>query len=454
MHPDIFVPAADSDISTARPFPAQPDATTTAGEHHQAPHVARSAPQLHAAIDALTAAVASMDATTHGFSYFDATAAHDQVAHINFQDPYQDLAGWIIPAKDLVDVTGMPTTFGSAARTRMATSTHPFVAKLQARGAIIPGKSATCEFGMTAYTEPVGLPAPHNPLFTYPRTPGGSSGGAAVMVAQGLVGAAHASDGGGSIRIPAACTGLVGLKPAHNPAGGNCIANGYLATDLPGLVQLQQIRPRIRPLRIGVLLHPLHAPLPQNWDEECFEVVEQAAAACARVGHEVKQLPQPYGPEVFAAFEQVMAKRATKIPGPASPLVCWLRESGQKLHTQEFERAIATMSTVRARLLHAWDVDIVLTPMLTFAPPALGYFESLDPAENFYHQTQWTPWGAMYNMSGSAALSLPWEAGQARITAGEYVPSIQLGGLRAGAASLCGLALQLAGVAPAAMREE
>src|SRR5690625_7859799 len=87
----------------------------------------------------------------------------------------------------------MPTTFGSKARTRMATETDPFIAAYEARGALIPGKSVSSELGLTVDAEPRDLPAVDNPMWPG-HTPGGSSGGAAAMVARGLVRAAHASD--------------------------------------------------------------------------------------------------------------------------------------------------------------------------------------------------------------------------------------------------------------------
>ena len=146
----------------------------------------------------LAHAVATLSPEQHGFAYFDPDVRPGYGA--NAVVPQQGrLSGWIIPAKDLSDVAGMPTTMGSIHRKYQATETDVFIEAYQRQGALVPGKTLSPELGLTAYTEPVGLPHPDNP--TLPgHTPGGSSGGAAVMVARGLVRAAHASDGGGSIR--------------------------------------------------------------------------------------------------------------------------------------------------------------------------------------------------------------------------------------------------------------
>ena len=178
-------------------------------------------------ISDLANALEGLTAEQHGFSHID--LEREPVAE-------GDLSGWIIPAKDLYDVEGMPTTFGSKARTRMATETDPFIAAYEARGARIPGKSVSSELGLTVDAEPRDLPAVDNPIWPG-HTPGGSSGGAAAMVARGLVRAAHASDAGGSIRIPAAACGIVGYKPSADTLA----VHGYLTTSVKDQAFLHQI---------------------------------------------------------------------------------------------------------------------------------------------------------------------------------------------------------------------
>lgn len=147
---------------------------------------------------------------------------------------------WGLPSgdKDLWDRAGVPTGFGSRAfagehRYVPAVSTD-IVAQLDAVGAVSLGKTSAPEFGFPAYTEPLAGPVARNP-WDPTRTAGGSSGGAAVAVAAGLLPFAPGSDGGGSVRIPAAACGLVGLKPSRGllPAGGGVDAVGGLVVNGP-----------------------------------------------------------------------------------------------------------------------------------------------------------------------------------------------------------------------------
>ena len=125
------------------------------------------------------------------------------------------LAGVPTFVKDLAQMRGVPTGWGSAASSAyVSRRTDPFVKHFEETGVVTLGKSACPELGLTATTEPLGRPPCRNP-WDPSRSSGGSSGGAATLVAAGVVPMAHGSDGGGSIRIPAACCGLVGLKPSR-----------------------------------------------------------------------------------------------------------------------------------------------------------------------------------------------------------------------------------------------
>ncbi|WP_460490873.1 amidase family protein, partial [Corynebacterium nasicanis] len=137
-------------------------------------------------VERLAARVAPGD----GFSHLALEQAHERAQRLDRQVERGRLHGLLLPVKDLADVAGMPTTFGSAHRTRLAETTDTLPAALLEQGAIIPGKSHTAELGLMIYTEPPGLDSPSNPLWPG-RTPAGSSGGAAALVARGLVPAAH-----------------------------------------------------------------------------------------------------------------------------------------------------------------------------------------------------------------------------------------------------------------------
>lgn len=363
----------------------------------------------------LSALVATMTPREHGFAYFDPNATARYRGR---------LSGWIIPAKDLSDVAGMPTTMGNKARTYTAEETDTFIDRYMRQGALVPGKSLAPEMGLTSYTEPINLPHPDNPLKPG-HTPGGSSGGAAVMVARGLVRAAHASDGGGSIRIPAACTGLVGYKPPHDISHANPVAQGFLTRTLVDAAYLHNITPQPSRLRIGLLTEPVHAEV--DVADHMLAAVDQAAAHLSRAGHDIIPVRRPYRDKPFNAFHDILSLRCTKITGDASPLVTWLRDRGERIGERRQAESIAEFMSVKSQLL-AWNCDALLSPMLAFDPPPIGYFSAMKPEDDFHVQTQWTPWATMFNMAGLGAIVFPYHHTPIHIGAITITPS-QLFGL-------------------------
>lgn len=380
----------------------------------------------------LRARVASFAAQCEGNAAFAHVCAEAEVERIDAAERSGDravldgdLAGWVIPAKDLHDVSGMPTSRGSAVASGPAATTDPVIARYMGRGALVVAKTQTSEYGLSAYCEPVGAPAP-----TWNgRTPGGSSGGAAIAVASGLTRAAHATDGGGSIRIPAAATGTVGFKPTHDTSGANPVAHGFITRTVADQAVLHQITPQLnRPLRVGVLSAPIHA---------ASTVAPSILAALQHASDYLRnhdsftltELSPPYGSEYFHAFETVIKSRAARIADPATPLVCWLRDAGRALSSSELTQARKVFAGARAAVAAAWDVDIALMPTLAHEPPPVGYFSSLEPHSDFAAQTMWTPWCTLFNLTGQAAITVPaWGTG------------IQLGGIRASQEELLAVA--------------
>lgn len=338
-------------------------------------------------------ALENLSPAQHGFSYLD--LEREPVAE-------GDLSGWIIPAKDLYDVEGMPTTFGSKARTRMATETDPFIAAYEARGALIPGKSVSSELGLTVDAEPRDLPAVDNPIWPG-RTPGGSSGGAAAMVARGLVRAAHGSDGGGSIRIPAAACGIVGFKPSATTLA----VHGYLTTSVEDQAFLHQLEPVLdRPLRIGVLTTPIIADT--EVQTEYLTAVAEAAEKLAAAGHEVIEVGGwPEAKTTFDHFTNLFSYRLAELEH-YDYIAEWLREKGLHVTAEQVRESETYARTLQARLAEHWGVDVILNPTIASDPPAIGAFTSLPPAENFAAQARWVPWTSLFNIAGSCAISLPW----------------------------------------------
>ena len=329
----------------------------------------------------------------HGFSYIDLD--HEPVAE-------GDLSGWIIPAKDLYDVAGMPTTFGSKARTRIATETDDFIAAYEARGARIPGKSVSSELGLTVDAEPRDLPAVDNPIWPG-HTPGGSSGGAAAMVARGLVRAAHASDAGGSIRIPAAACGIVGYKPSADTLA----VHGYLTTSVADQAFLPQIEPRLdRKLRIGVLTNPVIAET--EVQQEYLTAVAEAAKQLADAGHEVIEVGGwPEAEVTFGHFTNLFSHRLVELEH-YDYIAEWLREKGLTVTPEQVAEAESYARALKGKLANHWGMDVILNPTIASDPPLTGAFTSLPPAENFAAQARWVPWTSLFNIAGTSAISLPW----------------------------------------------
>lgn len=383
-------------------------------------------------------AIAGLSPEDHGFSHLDLAGAQRRAELLDAL-PIARRGTWhgrLVPIKDLMDVAGMPTTFGSVHRTRMATESAVLVEYLLAQGVIIPGKTATSELGMAGYTEPVGLPAPSNPLWPGERrTPGGSSGGAAVAVARGLVDIAHASDGGGSIRIPAAACGVVGFKPSHRAVGGALSVQGVITRTLAETAFAHNLSLHTpERLKIGVLTTPLLADTPV--DPRALKAVDLAAGVLSDAGHDLVPLHASAvdAAGLFQSFRQVFSHKVSRVSDPASEIVSWFRETAG---TGTPFQAIERLEGAALELARAWEVDVLLSPMLAFAPPRIGAFSELGPAEDFEFQTRWTPWGSIFNMSGGAAISLPLQVG------GPRPVSIQLGAIRTDNTRILGLATQL-----------
>ncbi|MBZ8176683.1 amidase [Corynebacterium sp. 3HC-13] len=370
------------------------------------------------AVEEFIAALAALEPQEHGFSYIAADQARWRADYLDALPASRrgPLHGLLIPIKDLSDVAGMPTTLGSAERSYQAQRTNPLVERLEAAGAIIPGKSVAAELGMTGYTEPVGQPTPDNPLLAG-CTPGGSSGGAAVAVARGLVPVAHGSDGGGSLRIPAAACGLSTIKPERRHPGAGLATAGFLGTDLRFLAALSGIRQDPRRLKVGLMLTPLWTP-DAPVSAPARTAVTYAAHQLANKGHEIVEIPYLAGvnvPQLFHAFRTIFSTSLQQVPRTPqeSAIVSWLRECGRKAgenHRRETLELLHAVSGPQGSIAQALEVDLLLSPMLTYPPPPHHHFSDRDPEENFWEQTRWSPWASLFNLTGMSAIYQPWGA--------------------------------------------
>jgi amidase len=360
------------------------------------------------------------------------------------------LTGVPIPIKDLNMVAGVRMTMGcTLLAENVATEDDYVVAELRKAGIVITGKTATPEFGLPCYTETrIGPPA--RTPWDLSRSAGGSSGGAAAAVATGLAPAAQGSDGGGSIRIPASVCGLFGIKPSRGrisagplmPDLSGLSTNGPIARTvedaallldvmtcnypgdmytLPALPEgetfLRHARREPGRLRIGRSLANVVPGAVVH--DDCAAAYEDASKLLADLGHEVEDVELPFGPDAVPMFELLWYSMATLAPidpaqeGELLPLTQYLRGKGSAVTATELIFAQAYLQGVmRPALTLLNTYDAFLSPTVAVPPVPVGYFDEVEPAENFERQKRFTPYTALSNISGQPAVNLPlyWNA--------------------------------------------
>jgi amidase len=354
------------------------------------------------------------------------------------------LNGVPIPIKDLNQVAGVRMTLGSLTyQDNVPDDDDYVVARLRDAGSIMLGKTATPEFGLPCYTEThIGPPA--RTAWDLTRSAGGSSGGAAAAVSAGLAPAAQGSDGGGSIRIPSSVCGLFGIKPTRGRVSGGplmpdlsglavdgpiarTVADAALLLDvmagnypgdmytLPepeGTFLSHALNPATGKLKIGrTLQNPVEGA---DVHPDVVAAYEDASALIASLGHEVVDIDCPFGPDVVPFFETLWYSHATLAPiGPDQvellrPLTRYLRDRGLATGAADliFAQAYLQLMT-RTGLALLNQFDAILTPTLAQLPVEVGYFEEVEPAENFERQKRFTPYTALYNVTGQPAVNVP-----------------------------------------------
>ncbi|WP_198969283.1 amidase [Xylophilus sp. ASV27] len=347
-------------------------------------------------------------------------------------------AGVPLVVKDLgAPLAGLPTLAGSRAlrQAAPATADGELIARLRAAGFVPFAKTTVPEFGLSLASEPLVGPACRNP-WAPAFSAGGSSGGAAAAVAAGIVPVAHATDAGGSIRIPAAACGVLGLRPgrgaiARGPDYGNVFGNlasefvitrsvrdstavWHWATRQPAPMRL----PLLRPQRIGLLLQ---APQGVAVDAEWRAAASSAAAILASAGHAVHPLSAPRLQSVCADAASAFATYACR---SAAAAVEWLAPAPQDLEPitwaaarrgaaltagqhQLAEVAVARATDDMAALFD--EIDVLLTPALARALPGIGTLRA-DVHDLDQHLAQfdhYAPFAALANASGCPAISVP-----------------------------------------------
>ncbi len=350
-----------------------------------------------------------------------------------------------IAVKDLAATAGIRTTYSSRAYAEYVPDFDTAVVRrIREAGFVIVGKTNTPEFGTVAFTESELNGATRNPWSTE-LTPGGSSGGAAVALAAGLVPTAHATDGGGSIRIPASCCGLFGLKPSRGrvstaPFGSleGLSTAGPLTRSVEDAAHLLDVLagydpgdpwwapPPERPfakstaeppprLRIAVTSTP---PTDVPVDPECVRAVSSAAELLAELGHDVRDETPPWRTDdlfdTFIAVWQVGPALHPVDDGLMTPLNRGLVQSARASTAVDYGRAVASLQLLARRIVAFWnDFDVALTPTLALPPVPIGWQDAVDgPIEQLLRNVEFTPFTAVANLTGLPAMSLPlhWSA--------------------------------------------
>jgi len=355
---------------------------------------------------------------------------------------------WGVPTaiKDLNMTAGVRTTLGSTAfRDWVPKVSDGVTLSIEAAGMVSLGKTNTPEFGSPCYTEPDVAPPAVTP-WDRSRMAGGSSGGAAAAVAAGLVPVAQGSDGGGSIRIPASCCGLVGLKPTRGRISGypmygdpiGLATGGSIARTVRDAAALLDVLagrragdPAWAPppsgtflaacdrdpgrLRIARFVEPVIAEV--DIDPECVTACESASALLESLGHEVSDVPVPLPHEAVATFETCWAvlTALSVVPLPSErepllrPLTRWLSDRGRAVSGPELGLAIGALRRYAAAALEELaPYDAVLTPTLAVPPLPVGAIrDDDDPAADFEAQKAFTPYTSAWNVTGMPAVSLP-----------------------------------------------
>jgi len=437
-------------------------------------------------VEASLAQIEALQPELNAFVHLDREGALQTADAVEAGDE-RPFAGVPIAIKDTAPVKDMPFTMGSDLFGDFIPPHDAFVVRrLREAGFVIVGKTNMPEFGILRVSEPRRFGPARNPWDT-DRTPGGSSGGAAAAVAAGMVPLAHGSDGGGSLRIPAACCGLVGLKPSRGrvsrgPDQGDdfLVSDGVLTRTVAETAALLDVLsgyepgdatwapPPSEPFAITAAREPgrlriavtVDSPLEAEVDPASRRAVRDGADLLAELGHEVSEVEAPWKSQdllrtftlVFGAPIALALFFGGLVSGrePAEELVeplSWTMWNGiRERNPVDYLAARAQLTGASRGIVALWeDYDAVLLPSLGQRPVRIGELDACsdDPWEDFRRSGEFTPFTALFNVTGQPAISLPLFHGDDGLPLG-----IQLAGRPAGEGELLALAAQIEAARP------
>lgn len=351
------------------------------------------------------------------------------------------LLGVPVAVKDDMDVAGEPTAFGCRGEFPPVAEDGEAVRRLRAAGAVIVGKTNTCEFGQWPFTEGPAFGETRNP-WNSGHTPGGSSGGSAAAVAAGLVPAALGSDGAGSVRIPASWTHLIGVKPQRGristwPRGESfqgITVNGTLARTVADAALLLDAasgnheRDPHRPpaftlseavgrdpgrLRIALSLKPPFTALPARLRPEVRARVLELAEKLAQLGHTVEEADPPYGRIGLTFVPRAtvgLAERVREAPHPAllDPRTRDAARLGRLLGGAPLRAARRAEATLHRRIGAFFGTyDVILAPTTAAPPPRVGAMLHLGGLATDRAMIAACPYAWPWNILGWPGVNVP-----------------------------------------------
>ncbi|WP_433204319.1 amidase [Nocardia sp. CA-107356] len=387
------------------------------------------------------------------------------------------LHGIPIAVKDEIDVAGVVTTFGTRANTTPAAADAEVVRRLRAAGAVIVGKTTMPEFGQWPYTESSTYGLTRNP-WDRTRSTGGSSGGSGAAVAAGLVPVALGGDGGGSIRIPAACCGLFGLKTQRGrvPTAPNAhlwwalgvlgpLTRGVLDSAIvydvirgctpadrfhapdPVLSFEDAARRTLTGLRIGVSTKS-HTML-AGPDPEHVRAVHDTAELLTQLGHTVIEVDPDYPDFTFAFYPQFYGGVRAEIPLVDHPerLERRTRQTvavGAWARQPVVEWAMRRGEALARKADRIFDhCDLLLTPTIAHRPPRVGVLDGANTVRAQVASIPMVAYTGLWNVTGHPAAALP-----AGIATDGLPLSVQLVAPANGEPTILSVAAQLEQVRP------